>query len=85
MITIVKGEMGQGMNLSNNLDAFKKWIDEIERCDKMEAFYDKNHKQEHFVLRNGKIWHKGNGEGKYWDYHCRSREAIRDAHEILRI
>lgn len=82
---LVIGGLGKGMSLMDNLDAMQKWIKEIQRCDKMADFYNENHNQKHYILHKGRIYLKGNGEGKYWDYLGSSREGQRDAHEILRI
>ncbi len=82
---LVMGGLGKGMSMMESLVGIQNWLKEIQRCDKMEDFYNKNHNQEHYVLRNGRIWLKGNGEGKYWDYLGSSREAQREAHEILRV
>ena len=44
---------------------------------------DEVHTNKHYVLRNGIMWKKGDGTGKYWDLHCNSREGQRDAREMF--
>jgi len=41
------------------------------------------HTNKHFELCKGKLWHKGNGAGKYWEYLCNSRVAHKQAWELL--
>lgn len=43
------------------------------------------HTNKHYELRNGRIWHKGDATGKYWELLCNSHEAQRKAHEMMRI
>ncbi len=54
--------------------------DVIKRHEKTEADV---HTNKHYELYKGKMWHKGNGTGKYWDMLCNSREAHRQTWEML--
>lgn len=73
------------MKSKNFGEILDEYVQTLVRCKIMEEFYNKHHNQEHYVLRNGRIWIVGDGIGKYWNYLCNSREAQRDAHEILKI
>lgn len=67
----------QGMTWEKTFDMLVELANEDEKIQK------DPHTNKHYELRNGKIWMKGNGTGRYWEYLCNSREAQRDAHEIL--
>lgn len=43
------------------------------------------HTNKHYELRNGRMWMKGDGTGKYWDLLCNSRDGQRDAKDIMNI
>lgn len=63
-------------------DALQTFIDIAEIENRIE---NDPHTNKHYILKEGKMWKKGDGTGKYWELFCNSREAQRDAREIFNI
>jgi len=64
----------------NIIEAFKMFQQIREDDERIE---NDVHTDKHYVLRNGKMWLKGDGTGKWWDWLCRSREAHYHARKML--
>jgi hypothetical protein len=73
----------KGMGMIDSLSKMKEYTVALIRHKQMEDFYNKNHKQENYILYKGRIWKVGDGTGKAWDYLCSSREAQKDANEMM--
>jgi len=44
---------------------------------------DDPHTNKHYDLRDGRMWMKGDGIGKYWELFCNSRDGHRDSREMF--
>ena len=62
------------------IDAVQSIINIIDEDKRIEA---DPHTNEHYDLKDGRMWMKGDGTGKYWELFCNQREGHRDAREIF--
>ena len=57
----------------------------VDIANKNQRIEDDLHTNKHYILKDGKMWKKGDGTGKYWDLFCNSREAQKDTRDTINI